>query len=242
MLVSVFSCLHQVLAGFVYRTRIAVIRQHYLRAFFRPSPVDETYLAEVERLDNLPERGFSSPLTVRFPEDRLLYVISAMVHCCMHCENCPQVVVFAAGCGVSDNGYFSRVHQVMHNLEVEYVLIFDDVCKGALKSMVGFHEDQESWLNQRGYCEAVMQEAESIQERDDAAIRALRVQKSKPAEVTAQPVDSGVLIQRIALAVNAMRSGADAIARAGNEDRRPAVGQEEEEEIEAVAAAAVELQ
>ena len=76
--------LPQVLAGFVYRKRIAVIRDHYLRAFFRPSPVAETYRAEVERLDNMPERGFLNPLTVRFPEDRLLYVISAMVHCCLH--------------------------------------------------------------------------------------------------------------------------------------------------------------
>ena len=204
------------LAGFVHRTRIAVIREHYLRAFFRPSPVAETYRAEVDRLDNMPERGFLNPLTVRFPEDRLAYVISAMVHCCLHFVKCPQVVVMASGSAVTYANFFLKVHQVMHNLEVHYVLILVHVCKGALKSVVGFHTDLETWLNERGYCEAVMQEAESIQERDDAAIRALRVHKSKSAAMTAQAIDSEVLIQRVSLAVQAMRSGADGIPRAGD--------------------------
>ena len=104
------------------------------------------------------------------------------------------------------------------------MLSFDDICKGAFKSMVGFCDDLETWLNQRGHCEAVMQKAESIQERDDAAIRALRVQKAKPAEV---------LIHRISLAVKAMRSGADTIARTGNEERILQLAKKDEEIEEA---------
>ena len=69
----------QVFAGFVYRASITDIREQVLRVFFKPAPVEETYQDVVRRLDAAENRGFSSLLTVAFPQDRLRYVTSAMV-------------------------------------------------------------------------------------------------------------------------------------------------------------------
>ena len=98
----------------------------------------------------------------------------------------------------------------MHNLEVIIYNLFTFTChyQGALQSVLGFRDNLQTWLQGRDYCDAVMQEAESIQIRESAVIDAFRRAKLSSAEASGLAIDSDVLKQRIALAVQHLKAGA----------------------------------